>query len=40
MPARCVIDRDGVIRDAQVDPDHTRRPEPSETLAVVRARHD
>jgi peroxiredoxin len=37
MPARYVIDRDGVIRDAQVDPDYTRRPEPSETVAVVRA---
>jgi hypothetical protein len=40
MPARHVIDRDGVIRDAQVDPDYTRRPEPSETLAVLRALHD
>jgi peroxiredoxin len=37
MPARYVIDRDGVIRDAQVDPDYTRRPEPSETIAVLRA---
>jgi peroxiredoxin len=37
MPARYVIDRDGVIRDAQVDPDYTRRPEPAETLAVLRA---
>jgi peroxiredoxin len=37
MPARYVIDRDGVIRDAQVDPDYTRRPEPAATLAVLRA---
>lgn len=37
MPARYVIDRDGMIRDAEVDPDYTRRPEPSATVAVLRA---
>ena len=33
MPARFVIDRDGRIRAADVDPDYTRRPEPEKTLA-------
>lgn len=37
MPARFVIDRGGVIRSADVDPDYTRRTEPAETLAVLRS---
>jgi peroxiredoxin len=37
MPARFVIDRDGTIRKADVDPDYTVRPEPSETLAALDA---
>ncbi len=37
IPATYVIDRDGVIRYAFVDPDHTRRAEPDELLAAVRA---
>lgn len=37
MPARFVIDRAGVIRSRDVDPDYTRRTEPSETLAVLRS---
>jgi peroxiredoxin len=36
MPARYVIDRFGIIRSAEVDPDYTIRPEPSGTLAVLR----
>ncbi len=36
MPARFVIDRAGVIRSADVDPDYTRRSEPSDTLAALR----
>jgi peroxiredoxin len=36
MPARFVIDRDGLVRAADVDPDYTRRTEPSETLAALR----
>ena len=36
MPARFVVDKDGVIRAADVDPDYTKRPEPEETMAVVR----
>lgn len=37
MPARFVIDTTAVIRYAAVDPDYTRRPEPAETLAALRA---
>ncbi len=37
MPARLVIDRDGIVRAADVDPDYTHRPEPSKTLDDVRA---
>ena len=36
MPARFVIDRTGVIRSADVDPDYTRRTEPAETVEVLR----
>src|SRR5260370_39293627 len=37
MPARFVVDRAGVIRSRDVDPDYTRRAEPSETIAVLQA---
>ena len=36
MPARYVIDRDGVVRWADVSADYTRRPEVAPTLAAVR----
>ena len=36
MPARIVIRRDGTVASAEADPDYTRRPEPEETLAVLR----
>ncbi len=36
MPARFVIDRGGVIRSAESDPDYTTRPEPEDTLAALR----
>jgi peroxiredoxin len=35
MPARFVIGQDGVIRYAEVNPDYTRRPDPSELLPVL-----
>ena len=35
MPARYVIARDGVIAYAEVNPDYTRRPEPSELLPTL-----
>ncbi len=37
IPSRFVIDRKGIVRAADVDPDYTVRPEPDATLAVVRA---
>ena len=36
MPARYVIDKAGIIQAADVDPDYTQRPEPEETMAVLR----
>jgi peroxiredoxin len=32
MPARFVIDRAGIIRTVDADPDYTRRPEPARTV--------
>ena len=37
MPARYVVDRQGVVRAADVHPDYTRRTEPEATLAALRA---
>jgi peroxiredoxin len=37
IPARFVIDANGVIRDAKVDPDYRYRPEPSETLSFLKS---
>ena len=37
IPARFIIDRKGIIRSAQSDPDYTTRSEPSETLEALRA---
>jgi peroxiredoxin len=36
IPARFVVDRRGVIRAADADPDYTRRPEPARTVEVLR----
>lgn len=36
MPARYVIDQGSVIRGATVNLDYTFRPEPAETLAILR----
>ncbi len=36
MPARFVIDRAGIVRSVDADPDYTRRPEPEQTLDVLR----
>jgi len=35
LPARLIIDRDGIIRYAAVSPDYTDRPEPEDTLAAL-----
>jgi peroxiredoxin len=37
VPARFVIDRQGIIRMAESDPDYTTRPEPQDTLDAVRS---
>ena len=37
MPARFIIDQRSIIRAAEVNPDYTVRPEPSETVAALRA---
>ena len=37
MPARYIIDKQGIIRAADVNADYTIRPEPSETLRQLRA---
>jgi peroxiredoxin len=36
IPARFVIDRPGVIRAVDADPDYTRRSEPARTVEVLR----
>lgn len=40
MPARYVIGTDGVITYAEVNPDHTHRPDPSELLPALSARNN
>ena len=37
MPGRFVIDRDGIVRVVDVDPDYRYRPEPEKTVEDVRA---
>ena len=36
MPARLVIDREGIVRAVDADPDYTARPEPEKTLEDVK----
>jgi peroxiredoxin len=36
MPARYVIDQSGIIRAADVNADYTIRPDPAETLGILR----
>lgn len=37
IPARIVVDQAGIVQFSEANPDYTRRPEPAETLAVLRA---
>ncbi len=37
VPARFVVDRDGVVRYSEADADYTVRPEPEETVAALQA---
>ena len=36
MPARLIIDQEGIIRYAEINPDYTERPEPEDTLTALR----
>jgi peroxiredoxin len=36
IPARVVIDHQGVVRAVDADPDYTQRPEPAQTVQVLR----
>lgn len=36
VPARIVVTPDGSIRHIDADPDYTRRPDPEETVAVLK----
>ena len=36
LPGRFIMDRDGIIRDVQVDPDYTKRPEPGEIIKLLK----
>jgi len=36
VPARFVIDRQGIISAMDADPDYTRRPEPAQTVEALR----
>ena len=36
VPARIVLAKGGAVAGIEADPDYTRRPEPEETLAVLR----
>lgn len=36
MPARLIIDSEGVVRYAEINADYTIRPEPEETLAALK----
>jgi len=40
VPARFVIDREGVIRAADADPDYTRRSEPADTVEILKRLRD
>ncbi len=35
LPARLVVDGEGIIRSIDADPDYRRRPEPSATIEVL-----
>jgi peroxiredoxin len=36
IPARIVIDRHGIMRAVDADPDYTRRPEPAATVEILK----
>jgi peroxiredoxin len=36
MPTRLIIDRDGIIRYAEINPDYTVRPDPEDTIEALK----
>jgi peroxiredoxin len=36
IPAALIIDRDGIVRHADINADYTNRPEPEDTLAALK----
>jgi peroxiredoxin len=36
MPTRLIIDQAGIIRYAEISPDYTVRPEPTDTIAALK----
>lgn len=36
MPSRIVVDSTGIIRSAEIHPDYTTRPEPEQTVALLK----
>jgi len=36
MPTLLIIDRDGIIRYAEINPDYTVRPDPEDTIEALR----
>lgn len=36
MPARYIIDSSGLIRDSAINPNYTKRPDPKETVELLR----
>lgn len=37
MPARFVVDQSGIVRFSEANADYTRRPEPQETVEILRS---
>ena len=37
LPGRFILDRRGVLKDVQVNPDYTKRPEPGEIIALLKS---
>ena len=37
MPGRFVIDQKGIVRSADINPDYTVRPDPAETIEVLKS---
>jgi peroxiredoxin len=36
MPTRLIIDRDGIIRYTEINPDYTVRPDPEDTMEALK----